>query len=68
MKFLPFLFFPVILAAKPATTMVIQKKFLSNGQIKIGVDLSSGGSIFWFSELPSEQNLLNHCDRGRFIQ
>jgi hypothetical protein len=45
-----------------------KEKFLSNGQVKIGVDLSSGGSIFWFSELPADRNLLNHFDRGRFVQ
>jgi hypothetical protein len=45
-----------------------KEKFLENGQVKIGVDLSSGGSIFWFSELPADRNLLNHYDRGRFIQ
>ncbi|MEK7950915.1 hypothetical protein [Luteolibacter soli] len=44
------------------------EKFLSNGEVKIGVDLSSGGSVFWFSELPGDRNLLNHYDRGRFIQ
>ena len=44
------------------------EKFLSNGEVKIGVDLSSGGSVFWFSELPGDRNLLNHFDRGRFIQ
>jgi hypothetical protein len=43
-------------------------RFLENGQIKIGVDMTSGGSIFWFSELPDGPNLLNHADRGRFIQ
>ncbi len=45
-----------------------KEKFLSNGQVKIGVDLSSGGSTFWFSELPADRNLLNHFDRGRFVQ
>jgi hypothetical protein len=45
-----------------------KEKFLSNGEVKIGVDLSSGGSVFWFSELPADRNLLNHYDRGRFIQ
>ncbi len=45
-----------------------QEKFLSNGRVKIGVDLSSGGSIFWFSEVAADRNLLNHYDRGRFIQ
>jgi hypothetical protein len=45
-----------------------KQKFIDNGKIKIGVDLSSGGSVFWFSELPVDRNLLNHADRGRFIQ
>lgn len=45
-----------------------KQKFIENGKIKIGVDLSSGGSVFWFSELPDGPNLLNHADRGRFIQ
>ena len=52
--------------AEPAA--VPKEKFLSNGRVKIGVDLSSGGSVFWFSELPADRNLLNHHDRGRFIQ
>jgi hypothetical protein len=43
-------------------------RFLENGKIKIGVDMTSGGAIFWFSELPDGPNLLNHADRGRFIQ
>jgi len=43
-------------------------EFLENGKVKIGVDMSSGGSVFWFSELPDGPNLLNHADRGRFIQ
>lgn len=43
-------------------------QFLENGRVKIGVDLSSGGSICWFSKLPENRNLLNHADRGRFIQ
>lgn len=51
-----------------ATAAEPQEKFLSNGQVKIGVDLGSGGSVFWFSELPGDRNLLNHFDRGRFIQ
>ena len=45
-----------------------KREFLENGKVKIGVDLSSGGSVFWFSELPGDRNLLNHADRGRFIQ
>ncbi len=55
---------PLTVVAKPEP----QEKFLSNGEVKIGIDLTSGGSIFWFSELPADRNLLNHNDRGRFIQ
>ena len=51
-------------AAEPAANT----RFVDNGRVKIGVDLDSGGSIFWFSELPGDRNLLNHHDRGRFIQ
>lgn len=43
-------------------------RFLQNGKVKIGVDMTSGGAVFWFSELPEGPNLLNHADRGRFIQ
>jgi hypothetical protein len=43
-------------------------RFLQNDKVKIGVDMTSGGAIFWFSELPDGPNLLNHADRGRFIQ
>ena len=45
-----------------------KQQFLENGRVRIGVDLSSGGSICWFSKLPENRNLLNHADRGRFIQ
>lgn len=55
-------------AADPHPEVASQKKFIENGKIKVGVDLSSGGSIYWFSELPADRNLLNHADRGRFIQ
>lgn len=60
-----------ILAAVPAIAdpeVASDTRFLENGRIKIGVDMTSGGAIFWFSELPDGPNLLNHADRGRFIQ
>jgi hypothetical protein len=44
------------------------KAFVDNGTIRLGVDLESGGSIFYFSLHTQRRNLLNHCDRGRFIQ
>jgi len=54
--------------AEPVPEVASKQKFIENGKIKIGVDLSSGGSIFWFSEVGIDRNLLNHADRGRFIQ
>jgi len=45
-----------------------QAHFLDNGVIRLGVDLDSGGSIFYFGESGTGRNLLNHHDRGRFIQ
>lgn len=50
----------VTLTAEPAR----REKFLSNGEVKIGIDLDSGGAVFWFSELPADRNLLNHFDRS----
>lgn len=55
-----------LLANEPEVASQVQ--FLENGKVKIGVDLTSGGAVFWFSELPEGPNLLNHADRGRFIQ
>ena len=42
--------------------------FLDNGTVRLGVDLESGGSVFWLSRGPERRNLLNHHDRGRFVQ
>jgi len=42
--------------------------FLENEDIRIGVDRESGGAVVHFSEQPDGLNLLNHFDRGRFIQ
>lgn len=43
------------------------KEYLSNGIIKIGLDMTAGGSIFYFAD-STGRNLLNHYDKGRFIQ
>lgn len=58
----------LVLASPLSAAPDAKEKFLSNGVVKIGVDLASGGAVFWFSELPGDRNLLNHADRGRFIQ
>lgn len=57
-----------VAVAAPPPEVPPQARFLANGKVKIGVDLSSGGAICWFSELPAERNLMNHADRGRFMQ
>lgn len=44
-------------------------EFLDNGVVRLGIDRSAGGSVFHFG--PSGEgspNLLNHYDKGRFIQ
>ena len=51
---------PIYLTPEPA--------YITNGAVRLGIDLSSGGSIFYFSQVSPERNLLNHNDRGRFIQ
>lgn len=44
-------------------------EFLDNGVVRIGIDRSAGGSIFHFGPSGgSALNLLNHFDKGRFIQ
>ena len=42
--------------------------FIENDHVRIGVDLDSGGAIFYFSQRHPERNLVNHHDAGRFIQ
>lgn len=43
-------------------------EFIGNAEVRVGVDLSSGGGICFLGEARSERNLLNHKDRGRLIQ
>jgi len=42
--------------------------FLENDHVRIGIDLDSGGAIFYFSRRHPERNLVNYHDTGRFIQ
>ena len=42
--------------------------FIDNGKIKVGIKRSSGAAIAWVSPSGSDQNLVNHFDRGRLIQ
>jgi hypothetical protein len=42
--------------------------YLDNGQVRLGVDRAAGASIGYFGESATGRNLLNHYDKGRFIQ
>jgi hypothetical protein len=44
------------------------KAYINNGSVRLGVDLSKGGCVFFFSESATKRNLLNHHDEGRFMQ
>lgn len=45
-----------------------QTSFIDNGEVRLGIDGSAGGSIFHFGPSKGRDNLLNHFDKGRFIQ
>lgn len=42
--------------------------FLDNGKVRIGVDTNAGAAIGFFAESKNGRNLLNHYDKGRFLQ
>lgn len=42
--------------------------FLDNGIVRIGVDTNAGAAIGFFAESKGGPNLLNHYDKGRFLQ
>jgi len=62
--------FLFLIAAQPSQAALepLKPEYLENDQVRIGVDLGSGGGIFYFSQKSPERNLLNHFDKGRFIQ
>lgn len=67
-RFLQGLLFTALAAPTAAGDGKDGNLFIENDTNRIGVDLESGGSIFHFSEVATSRNLLNHFDRGRFIQ
>ncbi len=56
------------LALSPVLAEESGELHIDNGILRLGVDLESGGSIFHLSESGTGPNLLNHHDRGRFVQ
>lgn len=43
-------------------------RYLDNGQVRLGVNLSAGACIGWFSHSHSSDNVLNAYDVGRYLQ
>ena len=55
-------------ATSPTKSSPANGSYIDNGKIKVGIKRSSGAAIGWVSLAGSDQNLVNHFDRGRLIQ
>ena len=42
--------------------------YLDNGHVRLGVNMSAGACVGWFSQSKSDKNLLNSYDEGRYLQ
>lgn len=53
-----------------ATLAPAQEKwvYLDNGHVRLGINLTAGACIGWFSHSHSSDNLLNAYDVGRYVQ
>lgn len=53
----------------PALTHAAERwTYLDNGHVRLGVNLSAGACVGWFSHSHSSDNLLNAYDVGRYLQ
>lgn len=59
---------PARAGEKPSPPAVESWQFLDNGHVRLGINLSAGGAIGWFSPSRSGSNLLNTFDHGRYVQ
>ena len=55
-------------AATPQVIRDDQFTFLDNGVVRLGIDLSRGGTLGWLGLSGTNMSLLNHHDFGREIQ
>ncbi len=58
----------LFLFAPSQTNAQEQWVFLDNGHVRLGVNLSAGACIGWFSHSHSSENVLNAYDEGRYLQ
>lgn len=42
--------------------------YIDNGEVRLGIDMNGGGSVFYYAESSTGRNLLNHADKGRYMQ
>jgi hypothetical protein len=56
------------LRAATKAEMADEPIYIDNGNVRLGVDVTGGGSVFYFAESATRRNLLNHADKGRFVQ
>ena len=62
---------PLLLTAAPPLSHgqdMDSMSWLDNGHIRLGVDLSIGGSITWLSDAHDQVNVINSHDWGRQVQ
>lgn len=62
------IFFFLMVSAALLPGLEPDPHLLDNGSIRLGVDKGSGASVFFLGESKTKRNLLNHADRGRFVQ
>lgn len=67
MKWIAFLLL-VLGGSLAAQTKAEQWLYLDNGQVRLGLNLSAGACVGWFSHSHSSNNLLNAYDVGRYLQ
>lgn len=58
----------ICLREASAKELAEEPVYIDNGELRLGVDMTGGGSVFFFSESSTWRNLLNHADKGRFMQ
>ena len=61
---------PVVFGGQPPAAMPTSGdlQMLTNGSVRVGIDLRKGGSITWLSWAGHPRNAVNHADPGRLIQ
>lgn len=55
-------------AAAPAKRSTNDFVFIDNGELRLGVEKSSGAGIAYLALSATGENVINHWDRGRLVQ